>query len=332
MCREKRFLRVKASACLFAVVLLAACGAPSPPKPQFTLRISLLRTLDHLPYFVMREQGLDREHGLQFTEDSASGGSAILKAIAAGSADVGYIGSVPALSGFEGGLIPGSFVPVAVASVADPEHPGVAVLTRREVNSWKDLEGQAIAVHAINSLNGVAIKGRLQQEGVRGTTFVEIPLANMGLAVAGGNVAAAAMSEPWVTQSLLRGDGKLLDWVIGGQPFERMEFTVIVFRAELHRNQPQAVKAFLRAHLQAVKWIAEKPDRARSVLAKILDLSPDVSQKVRLLRWPLDGRTDPAMLESMQPVLIGLGMLKAPVAARQLYDQTLLSEVLKEGS
>jgi hypothetical protein len=38
------------------------------------------------------------------------------------------------------------------------------------------------------------------------------------------------------------------------------------------------------------------------------------------------------MLESMQPVLIGLGMLKAPVAARQLYDQTLLSEVLKEGS
>jgi ABC-type nitrate/sulfonate/bicarbonate transport system substrate-binding protein len=82
--------------------------------------------------------------------------------------------------------------------------------------------------------------------------------------------------------------------------------------------------------LQAVKWINQNPETARSTLAKRLDLSKEVGQKVHLLHWPTDARNDPALLDSMQPTLVQLGMLKGPIPARDLYDERLLDEVLAE--
>lgn len=313
------------------LILLAACGTPAPPAPQFGLRIGVYPVAAYQPYFVMQEQGFDKQNGLQLEEKTPfAGGAAVIEAMAAGSVDVGYIGSVPVLTAAQRGLIPGTVVPVAANDFADPDHQSVGVLAAPSINSWKDLEGQPIAVNSVNSIQGAAIKGRLQQEGVKDYTLVEISFANMGLAVTGGNVAAATMAEPFLTQSLSRGDGKLLGWIIGGPPFERLEVTLIVFRADFYRNNPQAVKAFLRAQLQAIQWINQNPDAARSILTKRLALSEEVGQKMILTRWPLDGRNDPALLESMQPLLVEVGILTEPIPVDQLYDETLLEEVLAE--
>ncbi len=105
---------------------------------------------------------------------------------------------------------------------------------------------------------------------------------------------------------------------------------MIIFRAAFYRQSPQAVRAFLRAYLQAVTWVNQHPDAARSILTKWLGLSQEVAQKMRLPRWALDARHDPALLESMQPLLVEIGLLKVPIPANQLYDETLLQEVLAE--
>ena len=322
-------LSLVAAVLLVTVVLLAACGPPKPAQ-QFTLRIGWFSALDYLPYFVMVEEGFAKNNRLQFEEIEYQGGAAVIDAMTSGLADVGSIGSVPVISAAERGLIPDKVVAVAANSFADPDHPSNGVLVASSVNTWQDLKGKLIAVVAINSINGAGIKGRLKLEGISDYKLVEISFVNQGLAVAGGNVAAASMIEPFLTQSLLRGDGKLLDWVIGGPPFERLENTLIVFRSDLYHNNPEAVKAFLRAYLQAVKWIDQNPEKVRAILAKRLAISPEVAQKMKLLRFPLDGRSDPAMLESMQPVLINVGMLKKLIPAKQLYNETLLEEVLKE--
>jgi ABC-type nitrate/sulfonate/bicarbonate transport system substrate-binding protein len=171
---------------------------------------------------------------------------------------------------------------------------------------------------------------RLKQEGVRGYSFVEITAANRGLALAGGNIAAATMAEPYLTQSILRGDGKLLAWVVGGPPFERMEFSNIMFSAEFRRRNPEGVKAFLRAHLVAARWINEHPDQARLVLARRLNLSPEVAKQINIAYWPLDARSDAAQNDRTQQVLLQAGLLRRLFDTRALYDETLLVEVLKE--
>jgi NitT/TauT family transport system substrate-binding protein len=318
-------------AMVVAVVACTACNwSPTPPQ-QSTLRIGLLRIQDDLSYFVMQEQGFAKRHGLQFVEIAYQSGSNIIEEIAAGTVDVGAdVGTVPVLSAAERGLVPGTVVAVGANYFIDPEHPSLALLVAPTIRSWKDLTGLAVAVNGRTSLSAAAIKGRLLQEGIQDYTLVEISFANMGLAVAGGNVAAAVMSEPWLTQSLLRGDGTLLDWIIGGPPFERFQGTMILFRTDFCRQHPQAVKAFLRAHIEAVRWINRYPHEARALLAKRLELSPEVAQKMRLPRWASDARNDPALLEGMQPLLVQIGFLKALIPAPQLYDETLLTAVLAE--
>ncbi len=107
-------------------------------------------------------------------------------------------------------------------------------------------------------------------------------------------------------------------------------YTSIVFSAEFRRRNPDGVKAYLRAHLAAVRWIDAHPDKARAVLARRLNLSQEVANKVYLTHWPVDARSDPALLDQNQQVLIRYGFLKRSLDTRTLYDETLLTEVLKE--
>lgn len=310
-------------------VALSGCEGRSP-APPVTLRIGVYQAQDYLPYWVMQEQGFDKKNGLNFTESLVQGGAMSIEAMVGGTLDVALAGTVPLLAAAERGLIPDKIVPVAINNVADREHQGVGVLVAHTVRSWKDLEGKKIGINARNSVNSAAVESRLKLEGVQGYAFVEIPNPNQGLALVGGNVAAAAMSEPWLTQSILRGDGKLLDWVIGGAPFERMQFSVIVFSSEFRRRNPDAVKAFLRAHLAAVRWMNDHPDEIRVVLGKHLNLSEEVVKKVHLLLYPLDLRSDAALLDEVQQVLRKAGILHSAIDSRRIYDETLLAEVLKE--
>lgn len=314
---------------MLGLALLAGCGAA--PGPPVTLRMCFFPVQDFLPYFVMQERRFDKANGLRLEEVVYPGGAAAIDAMESGSLEVcPAVGTVPLLVAAERGLVPGRVLPVAVNNVVDPDHPGIGVVAAHSIRGWGDLKGKEIALSVRNSITGAALLGRLRLEGVGEYSLVEIPFSNMGLAVAGGNVAAAGMNEPFLTQSLLRGDGHLLGWIAGGPPLERVDFSAIAFRTDLARSHPQTVKAFLRAHLQATGWMRDNPAEARAILAQRLNLSPEVGRKVHLLQWPRDARGNPSQLEGMQRVMTTIGMLRGLVPADRIYDHALLDEVLRE--
>lgn len=309
------------------VLALAGCGAGAPETA--TLRVGVFPVQDFLPYFVMREEGFDTRYRIRFVEQTFAGGSAVLQAMAEGSLDASpNVAMVPILTAAERGVIPDKVVVAAANAFADRDHPGLALLVGPAVRDWKDLRGRKIAVNSRDSAAAAAIDVRLREEGVEEYSFVEIPFSNMGLAVAGGNVNAAGMAEPYFTQSLLRRDGRLLDWVVGGRPFEQTQMTGIVFNTAFYRANAATVKRYLRAHLAAVKWINDNPDRSRLLLARRLTLSPDVAGRINLLRWSLDLRNDPGLLDQAQHVLVKARLLKRAIPIRQIYDETLLAQVL----
>jgi NitT/TauT family transport system substrate-binding protein len=325
-----KFFSLVAAALLVTSVSLTACAPPKPPQ-QSTLRIGLVGTLSSLPYYVMRDQGFDKQNGLVIIETIYQSADLIFKVIAEGSLDGSSSGGiVSVLLAAQDGIVPDKVTVVSANSFADPEHPIIGVVVANSVSNWKDLEGQYIGVPSKTSMFAACVIARLLQEGVTNYTLVDISVSNTGLAIAGGNIAAGVMAEPYLTQSLLRKDGRLLDWIIGGEPFEKMEYTANVFSTNSVRNNPGAVKAYLRAHMEACRWIEKNPDAARSILGKRLSLTPEVVNNVRMMRWPPDMRDDPALLESMQPVLVKTGLLKALIPVQKLYDETLLEEVLKE--
>jgi ABC-type nitrate/sulfonate/bicarbonate transport system substrate-binding protein len=330
MLRKKKSFIKMAVAALLTLIVLASCEPPKPAQ-QSTLRIGLVGTLNALPYYVMRDQGFDKQNGLIIIETIYQSADLIFKVIAEGSIDGSSSGgTISVLQATQDGIIPDKVTVVSANSFADPEHPIVGVVVANSISNWKDLEGKYIGVPSKISMFAACIIARLLQEGVTNYTLVDISVSNTGLAIAGGNIAAGVMAEPYLTQSLLRKDGKLLGWVMGGPPFEKMEFTANVFSTNIVRNNPGAVKAYLRAHMEACRWIEKNPDAARSVLCKKLSLTPEVVKNVRMMRWPPDMRNDPVLLESMQPVLVKAGLLKALIPVKKLYDETLLEEVLKE--
>lgn len=307
---------------------LSQCAGPIPPP--VTVRIGLFAVQDFLPYFVMRDRGFDARHGLRFEERQFAGGAGAIDAMVAGTVDVcPAVGTFPLVLAAERGLVPDRIVAVAANNATDAAHPVVGVVASPSVRTWKDLTGATIATNARNSITSAAVIGRLRDEGVEGFSLVEMSFSNMGLGVAGGNVAAAGMNEPFLTQSLRRGDGHLLGWVMGGAPIERGPFTSIVFGAGFARGNPDTVKAYLRAHLDAVAWMASHPAEARALLARRLDLTPDVGREVRLALWPADARHDPGALTAMQNVFVRSGLQRAAIAPERLRDETLLSQVLR---
>ncbi len=246
-----------------AALLPAGCGGP-PPGPPVTLRIGIFQTQGFLPYLAMQEQGFDKKYGLSFKETGLAGGKAAIDAMAAGTIDMSPgVGVVPLLEAAERGRVPDKVVAIAANTFADPDHLGAGVLVAHTVNTWKDLDGKKVGINARNSFTHVPVDIRLRQEGVRSYSFVEIAFPNLGLAVAGGNITAASMIEPYLTQSLLRGDGKLLGWVIGGPPFERVQYESIVFASDFIRRNPEGVKAFLRAHLAVARTLRYAMERKR---------------------------------------------------------------------
>lgn len=307
---------------------LAGCG--QAPPPQHDLRMGVLTTPSTLPYFAMRELGFARRQGLRITEVPFSAGEPLLQGMAEGKADAGYPSTAVLLVGAARGLVPEQVLAVAANDVADRGHPAAAVVAGLSVGGWQGLEGKHIGVPSPTSIMAVALRLRLQQEGVQRYTLVPIPFANMGLAVAGGNVSAGVMLEPYLSQSLLRADGKFLDWIIGGPPLEETLFTLLAVRAELVGQRPEAVKALLRAQLQAARWIEVNPDEARSLLARSLDIPRGIAQRLHMRRWLTDGRIETRLLEPIQAALGRTGGLPRAVDLRQIADQGLLEAVLVE--
>jgi len=135
--------------------------------------------------------------------------------------------------------------------------------------------------------------------------------------------------DPSLLARLRRGDARAFeDMVIAYQ--HRVYGVALRMLGRPAEAEDVAQEAFLRAHLDAVGWISRNPDATRQVLARSLDLSGDLGQHVHLARWPTDARNDAALIDGMQPVLVRAGLLKAPLPARSLYDESLLEQVLAE--
>jgi NitT/TauT family transport system substrate-binding protein len=324
-----RYLISLAIAAFSLLICLPAC-APATPAPQHKIRIGYIGTQSCLPYLVIQEKGLDKKYGFQLTGIEYPSGEALNIDMLAGKLDAGITGTVSVINAAETGLIPDKIIPLAACNFVDPDHPYMGVLVSNAINSWQDLKGKQIATNAFYSPTTAAIKGRMQIEGVPDYKLVIMSIANMGLAIADETIDAAALVEPYLTQSLLRKDGKLLGWIVGGPPFEKMQVTMLIFNSGYYRSNPQATKAFLRAYLDAMELISKEPGVARLMIGQKLKLSDEVTQKIWMMTFPPDGRNDPSILESMQQVLVSTGMLKAPIPVSQLYDETLLSEVLAE--
>lgn len=249
-------------------------GSHKSSSGQTQVRIAYFPNITHAQALVMKhEQSLEQALGenWQVTWVPFSAGSSEVEALFAEAVDLGYIGPVPAINAnvkSKGD----------VTVIANGANAGSVLIKAADsgIDSVSDLDGKTIAIPQIGNTQHLCLLNLLSENGLAPVTAggsVEVAAvdnANLRTLFDKGAVDAALVPEPWGTilsssddiDILLDYDQIFLD---GDYPV-----AVVVGRNDFMKEHPDAVTAFLKAHIEATKKLSEDPEScAQPIISEI---------------------------------------------------------------
>lgn len=269
---KKKFLLISLLTAIIAV--LAACGnndsnnegnKTENGKEANEVRIGYFPNMTHIATIVALENGYYEEQlgeDIKITTNTFNDGSSFMEAMSTDAIDLGTVGPTPALNTY----------------VKNPKHEiiagavnGGAVLVvsgDSDIKSVKDLAGKKVAIPTFGSTQDVGLMKSLKDAGLKvqssGGDVITIKQAPADTAalILKGELDAAATQEPWGVNIETTAGAKLLldenEFAWGNESTN----TVLVAQTDFTKGNPELTKKALKAHIQAINFINEKPEEA----------------------------------------------------------------------
>jgi len=246
---------------LIALVFVFQSGVllPKPEVAKPVVRVGYLTSdLHHLAYFVAKNQtagggrSFFEEYGVNVTDAAAGGyanGGVEMDAFAGVQVDIGYLGSAPAISKH---LNAG----VNTSIVAQVNEVGSGLVVAEGINRFSDLKGKTVAVPSHSSIQYFLLLTLAEREGVeiKDITVVDVaPLANMKIKMEKGEVSGFVAWEPFVSDAVISGVGRLL--ASSNDIWPHHPCCVLVVSNSFAADHRDLVVKFLKAHVEATDWI-----------------------------------------------------------------------------
>jgi NitT/TauT family transport system substrate-binding protein len=187
-------------------VMAVATGAAAAELQK--IAVGYVPVADFAPLFVAKDKGFFEQHGLDVTLTKILLASNVPGALVAGSLDIG-MGTPPMLLvTAESGL---DFQAIAAVSRLEKDNPFVSLIARPAANikDAADLKGKKLGVPGFNSSMDISIRKWLMDRNVQPSevNFVEAIFPQMHDLLAGGQLDAAIVLEPFRTRILKDGTG-----------------------------------------------------------------------------------------------------------------------------
>jgi NitT/TauT family transport system substrate-binding protein len=276
---------------------LAAVAAPTPSKAATPFVVgSLAGTSDAALYYAL-QQGWFSAAGLDVTIQPTSAGPAAMAGVIGGSMQTAD-GNVLSLAGAYSKGIPVVLI-AAGASWTSSLPTSVSLVAGPVIQSLKDLIGGTIAVPSLLDLLTVSTKGLLEKNGIDSNSvhFIEIPPANMPVALQAQRVSAIAVYDPFRTAALSNG-GHLI-----GTPYVSIapSFLVTAFFAsrpwvEAHRRE---TAAFTSVYMRGAAYTNVHHEELLPMVSTFSHVPLEVLERETYAPIPSSG-LDPALI---QPVI-----------------------------
>ncbi|MGY1703726.1 ABC transporter substrate-binding protein [Geodermatophilus sp. SYSU D00697] len=250
----------------------AQAGAPE----QTELTVGVLPLADLAPFYLAIQEGFFEDEGLTVEADVASGGAAQIAGAVAGDIDVVFSNYVSILQAASEGL------PLRIIRENNRSGPqGIYVAAGSEVTDPADLAGARIAINSLGNIQELTARAVLESHGVDldSLTFVELPPADMPAALAEGNVDAAWLVEPFLTQAEQSGVATRVVSAFEG-PTENLPVAGWTATAQFVQENPNTVAAFVRAMDQAMSLAVEQPETVTEIIPTYTNISPDVAAQL----------------------------------------------------
>jgi NitT/TauT family transport system substrate-binding protein len=290
-----------------AALLPRRARAQAPPK----IRMGSVATGDSysLPFYA-QEGGFFSRAGLNVELQEVSQPGSIIAAVAGGSLDVGF--ADPPLLGnasnrglpmayFAGGGLYSSEAPTTVLCIA-PNSP---------IRTARDLHGNSIAIVVLASIGAAAIRSWIESNGadIAQIKLIELPFTTMVTAVIKGDVGAAFVGEPYLTQAKndIRRFANAFD-AIAKSFFINACFST---RPWLARN-PDAAARVAQALAEGARWANTHHDDSAAILSKYARVPVEVVRSMNRVRF---ADYDVRLIQPVLDTAFKFKLLERPISA-----------------
>jgi ABC-type nitrate/sulfonate/bicarbonate transport system substrate-binding protein len=251
------------------------------------------------------------------------GGAKLHQAVAAGAIDIALGGGTDLTF-----LVKGS--PEKAVAVLGTSPSNLAILVRSDspIATLADLKGKKIAATTVGSLTSwFALEiARREGWGQDGITLVylggtESMLA--GLTTQSVDAAAASLEVGHIRAP----EGKFRMLVKGGEFVPDFVASVIYASDAMIAQRPDAVRRFLAAWFETVRYLHDHRAEAIVLMAKIMAAPPDAIAKIyddEMPSFPLDGHFDMRALGVVEQALVDFGRIDRPPDNRHLLTEAFL--------
>ncbi|MCZ7561624.1 MAG: ABC transporter substrate-binding protein [Burkholderiaceae bacterium] len=241
-------------------MLPLAVGAQAPEKPKLTIAVGGKAAFYYLPLTIAEQRGYFKEEGLDVEIADFAGGSAALRAVVGGSADV--------VSGaYEHTINLQANKQYFKAFVLQGRAPAISlgVSTKAKYQSPADLKGMKIGVSAPGSSTNMMVTYFLTKHGMKASdvSFIGVGTGNAALAsIRSGQIDALSNVDPVMTMLEQKGDVKIIadtrtlkgtEQVFGGP----MPAGCLYAPEDFVKKNPNTVQALTNAMVKALRWLQQ---------------------------------------------------------------------------
>lgn len=214
-----------------------------------------------------------------------SNGGAVMTAFEAGDVDIGYLGSPPAISGHVGGKI-------QTKIIAQVNSLGSSLVVREGINNASDLVGKTIATPGSSTIQHFMLLTYLEDNGIAiGDVTITAPVsvALMKVELETGTIDGFIAWQPFPADAIDSGVGHELASSTDIWPGHIC--CVLATMKDFVKEHPDAVVAYLRAHIAATKWMQQAmADKGSAEYQTLVKISKDFTDRSdQVVRDALDG-------------------------------------------
>jgi NitT/TauT family transport system substrate-binding protein len=277
------------------VAAVAGCGSSGTSGGSATtggatkVKVGVIPIVDVAPIYLGQKKGFFASRKIELTMESGQGGAAIVPGVVSGQFQFGFSNFTSLLIA-QTKNVPIKVVSAGVASTgkAGADFGGVTVNKDSPIKTAADLAGKKIAVNTLKNIGDTTIRESVRKAGGDPSkiSFVEMPFPNMPAALANGQVDAAWVVEPQLSQVTAAG-GRVVAWnYVDAAP----NLTVAAYFAstKLIADSPDLVKRFTEAINESLAYADAHPDEVRAVLASYTKIDAKVRDSLTLPKWPTE--------------------------------------------
>lgn len=194
------------------------------------------------------------------------------------------------------------------------------------IQSAADLKGKTIA-YVPGTMHHVLLLDTLRRAGLdpdKDVTLTRIDFFDMGQALAGGQIDAFLSGEPYPSQAVRDGYGRILSYPYFDDSIGTINAAMIVTEDTI-QNEPELVQALVDAHVQAAQYMAEQPDAWLDLAASFgtdRSLLEASAENIELC-WDID-ETYIQNTENLAQQMLELGMIDHIPDIRAMFDLSFL--------